>query len=152
MKAVANTPASTSTAAKKEQKAAVTPVPSSPWIVQPLSVIEGPVIQRKASCACGGDCPRCLQQAVPEMIQTKLNISTPGDQYEQEADRVADQVMRMSYPILQRQCSGCSDIRTQATNDEMEPSIRRQANGGGGPSSVTADFTNRLGAGMPLDT
>jgi hypothetical protein len=28
-------------------------------------------------------------------IQTKLTINTPGDQYEREADRVAEQVMRM---------------------------------------------------------
>ena len=31
-------------------------------------------------------------------IQTKLKISQPGDVYEQEADRVAEQVMRMSSP------------------------------------------------------
>jgi hypothetical protein len=31
-------------------------------------------------------------------IQTKLQISTPGDPYEQEADRVADTVMRMAEP------------------------------------------------------
>jgi hypothetical protein len=31
-------------------------------------------------------------------IQTKLAINRPGDRYEQEADRVADQVMRMSIP------------------------------------------------------
>jgi hypothetical protein len=52
------------------------------------------VIQRK-SCACGGGCPRC--QAEPP-VQTKLNVSTPGDRYEQEADRVAEQVMRMTGP------------------------------------------------------
>ncbi len=37
------------------------------------------------------------------MIQTKLTISQPGDKYEQEADRVAEQVMRMPEPDLQRQ-------------------------------------------------
>src|SRR5215213_10368557 len=31
-------------------------------------------------------------------IQTKLTVSTPGDPYEQEADRVADTVMRMKEP------------------------------------------------------
>ena len=31
-------------------------------------------------------------------IQTKLKVSQPGDVYEQEADRVAEQVMRMSAP------------------------------------------------------
>lgn len=33
------------------------------------------------------------------VIQTKLNIGEPGGQYEQEADRVAEQVIRMSEPI-----------------------------------------------------
>jgi hypothetical protein len=33
--------------------------------------------------------------AIPGGIQPKLEINTPGDRYEQEADRVADQIMRM---------------------------------------------------------
>jgi len=36
-------------------------------------------------------------------IQAKLTIGKPNDKYEQEADRVADQVMRMPEPIVQRQ-------------------------------------------------
>jgi len=35
-------------------------------------------------------------------IQTKLAINKPGDEYEQEADRVAEQVMSMPDPRLQR--------------------------------------------------
>ncbi|NJO66762.1 MAG: DUF4157 domain-containing protein [Leptolyngbyaceae cyanobacterium RM1_405_57] len=35
-------------------------------------------------------------------MQTKLRISEPGDEYEQEADRAAGQVMQMSTPLLQR--------------------------------------------------
>jgi hypothetical protein len=35
-------------------------------------------------------------------IRAKLAINTPGDKYEQEADRVADQVMRMAEAPLQR--------------------------------------------------
>src|SRR6266849_5370799 len=38
-------------------------------------------------------------------IQSKLRISNPGDPYEQEADRVADQVMRMHEPIRPIQSS-----------------------------------------------
>lgn len=38
-------------------------------------------------------------------IQPKLRINQPGDQYEQEADRVADQVMRMPEPALRRKCA-----------------------------------------------
>jgi hypothetical protein len=56
---------------------------------------DGALLQRKSNCACGGGCPSCQQNDHPEMIQTKLQISTPGDQHEQEADRVAEQVMRM---------------------------------------------------------
>src|SRR5438477_11312022 len=41
-------------------------------------------------------------------VQAKLSVSQPGDQYEQEADRVAEQVMRMPDTTLrlQRKC-GC---------------------------------------------
>lgn len=35
-------------------------------------------------------------------IQTKLTIGPPDDPYEQEADRVADQVMRMPDPAIRR--------------------------------------------------
>ena len=39
----------------------------------------------------------------PGMTQTKLKINEPGDIYEQEADRVADAVMRMREPRVQGQ-------------------------------------------------
>lgn len=38
----------------------------------------------------------------PGVIQAKLKIGRPGDQYEQEADRVAEQVMRMPDPEIQQ--------------------------------------------------
>jgi Domain of unknown function (DUF4157) len=52
------------------------------------------------------------------LVQAKLHIAAPNDKYEQEADRVADQVMRMAEPetmmidslharSVQRQCAGC---------------------------------------------
>ena len=37
------------------------------------------------------------------VIQAKLRIGQPGDKYEREADRVADEVMRMPEPGVQRQ-------------------------------------------------
>src|SRR5690348_497447 len=43
---------------------------------------------------------RMLTQPVPA-IQTKLAVNKPGDEFEQEADRVADQVMRMTAPAPQ---------------------------------------------------
>src|SRR4029450_3223282 len=41
-------------------------------------------------------------------LQAKLNVSQPGDMYEREADRVADQVMRMPAPTVQRTCTACA--------------------------------------------
>jgi len=46
----------------------------------------------------------------PTNVQPKLEVNVPGDKYEQEADRVAEQVMRMSDNKLQRACAcggGC---------------------------------------------
>lgn len=43
-------------------------------------------------------------------VQPKLTVNQPGDQYEQEADRVADRVMRMpAGEALQRMCSACEE-------------------------------------------
>jgi peptidoglycan hydrolase-like protein with peptidoglycan-binding domain len=42
-------------------------------------------------------------QRVVSGIQAKLVVGQPGDKYEQEADRVADEMMRMPEPEVQRQ-------------------------------------------------
>ena len=55
----------------------------------PRSSYAVPAIGR---CACGGTCPRCQANAP---VQRKLAIGEPDDPLEREADRVADQVMRM---------------------------------------------------------
>ncbi len=57
-------------------------------------------------------------RAVSQIIQTKLTVGTPGDRYEQEADRVADQMVQTpqptqtvrlpSEPTVQRKCTACS--------------------------------------------
>ena len=59
-------------------------------------------------------------------IQPKLMINAPGDQYEQEADRVADQVMRNPEPKLQFTCAcggGCPKCQSQPVqpNQEKKP-------------------------------
>ncbi len=54
-------------------------------------------------------------------IQTKLTISQPGDKYEQEADRIADQVMRMPEPKVQRVCAECEEkLQRQPMEEEEE--------------------------------
>lgn len=95
MKAAALQSSSDSGPATKHQKADARAVPVSPWFIQPRSAIDSPVIQRKSACACGGGCPGCREELEDLHVQTKLAIGAPGDPFEQEADRVADQVMRM---------------------------------------------------------
>ena len=64
-------------------------------------------------------------------VQSKLTVGAPNDKYEQEADRVADQVMRMqepsgvdpipSDPKIQRLCEGCEEeVRRQPLEEEEE--------------------------------
>lgn len=50
-------------------------------------------IQRRASCACGGSCPRCDQHRTSS---SGLTMSEPGDRFEQQADRVAEQMTRVT--------------------------------------------------------
>jgi hypothetical protein len=123
-------------------------VPVSHLSSQTVSLAESS-IQRKASCACGGGCPACDKESVLG-VQTKMAISSPGDQYEQEADKVADQVMRMPDPMLQRQCEICSNASAPSASNGGEPRILLKANGEGGADGAP-DFTSRLGSGMPLD-
>lgn len=88
-----------------------------------------PLLQRKPVCTCDGGCPVCTG-----VIQPKLRIGAPNDRYEQEADRVADRVMRMPEPSVQRQaeCSGptCNEeeeqIQTKSIGDQITPLIQRQ--------------------------
>ena len=61
------------------------------------------ILQRK--CTCGGsadltgECLGCQgKRLIGKPLQTKLYISESGDEYEREADRVADQVMGMTEP------------------------------------------------------
>ncbi len=40
-------------------------------------------------------------------FQPKLQINDPNDRYEKEAESMADKVMRMEQPFLQRKCAHC---------------------------------------------
>ena len=46
-------------------------------------------------CACGGGCPRC---AGAPGLQQKLEVSSPGDPLELEADRMADAALSGARP------------------------------------------------------
>jgi hypothetical protein len=60
-------------------------------------------------------------------IQTKLAINKPGDEYEQEADYLADRVMRLPEPQQQRACPcGGGGCPTCQTNQPVQAHERLQ--------------------------
>lgn len=84
------------------------------------------------------------QSMLPPYIQPKLKINSPGDKYEQEADQMAEKVMRMpDDKLIQRKCAKC---------DEEENKI--QMKGDSAVSSITPAFQNHLkiskNSGQPL--
>ncbi len=92
----------------------------------------------------------------PVSIQPKLTINQPGDQYEQEADTMADKVMRMpdfsanrrtfttpAITMIQRKCANC---------EEEEKNIHRKASGTASTQTVSPAVEQTLhSAGQPLD-
>ena len=95
----------------------------------------GVLLQRK--CACGsnasgltGKCEECGEKRMLR-LQTKLAISEPGDRYEQEADRIADEVMRMPLPAAYRQATGGQEadnqLQTKRLADQITPMVQREA-------------------------
>jgi hypothetical protein len=67
-----------------------------PALLVPLRPSQSRILQRK--CACGGsagmsgECEECGEKQRLG-LQTKLKVNEPGDTYEQEADRIAEQVL-----------------------------------------------------------
>lgn len=62
-----------------------------------LSQGKGQSLQRKCACGgSGGQCEACEEREAGRLqrtVQTKLAVNEVGDRYEQEADRVADQML-----------------------------------------------------------
>ena len=82
------------------------------------------VLQRTSACPCGGGCPSCEGNMV---IQPKLRIGKSGDRYEREADRVADEVMRMSELQVQRTPDEEEEqIQTTQLAKQITPLVQRQ--------------------------
>lgn len=59
-----------------------------------------------------------IHSSPAEKIQTKLQLNKPGDRYEQEADSVADRVMRMTEPEIQSQRAGASVLLDESDSGE----------------------------------
>lgn len=96
--------------------------------------------------------------------QAKLTVGAPDDAFEREADEVADQVMRMPEPTVQRMCAECKEEEAkvrraeqvnvptpQTTQDEDE--VRRKAlpsGTGGGLEEEAVHAVSSKGSGRPL--
>jgi hypothetical protein len=103
-------------------------------------------------------------------IQAKLKIGKPGDKYEQQADRVAEQVMRMPELPVQRQCPECEVekeriqskpisewitplVQRQVEEEEEEEPIQTKSNNGEGmqaSSELQSQLQFTKGSGIPL--
>lgn len=92
-----------------------------------------------------------VSAGVPLFLQPKLAISQPGDPYEQEADRVADQIIRMPEPVVQRQCAACAVGGPLCSACEEDSAmVSRKASGHTG-NEVPASVHSALGSsGAPL--
>jgi hypothetical protein len=64
------------------------------------------------------------------LVQTKFTIEQPNDQYEQEADRVADMVLRMPEPRIQRQVEPVEEeeetLQAKPLAHQVTPVVQRQ--------------------------
>jgi hypothetical protein len=90
-----------------------------------------------------------------QAVQPKLSIGSPGDAFEQEADRVADKVMRMPAPAVQRACSCSSGGSPCPTCDrKQEELVQRRVDSRGDSMNATVpdNFLDDLGSGEPLDS
>ncbi len=94
---------------------------------------------------------------IPAIIQRKLAVGEVSDPLEHEADRVADQVMRMPEHRLQRKCSCEGTCPECSKKDEIEPqqgTVRTKHIGPSGPVSTEAPSSVQealRSPGRPLD-
>ena len=99
-----------------------------------------PIIQR--TCACGGTCASCAKKKTEDRtVQTKLTVGPAHDVYEQEADRVADHVMRMPTAMGQPD----HDAGTIRIQRRVSPSMSR----GQAPSGLS-EVSLPSSGGQPL--
>ncbi len=151
----------------RQKHAAARLAPKVPSVTPLVSPVSDAFIQQKSSCACGGGCQRC-QGRLP--LQAKLRIGASVDKYEQEADRMADQVIRMPEPDVQRQENPEEEeeliqskplagtitplVQRQGSDqEEVEESILTKATTGARPevtSAIRSDIHALQGRGRPL--
>ncbi|NMM49667.1 eCIS core domain-containing protein [Marinigracilibium pacificum] len=97
-----------------------------------------------------------------DLIQTKLKIGEPNDEFEKEADAVADQVMRMpEHKVknqIQTKCSKCEEEENQiqlkaykSPGNFASPGLTQKLQNSTGGSAMTSDIQKNLGSKMGSD-
>lgn len=87
-------------------------------------------------------------------LQAALEIGPPDDVYEQAADRVAEQVMRMPELAAQKTWVPCTPDEMhnhKCSTGNEKPSIQKSSELASSASSVPDEFVTSLGTGRPLD-
>ena len=96
-------------------------------------------------------------RALPALpLQAKLTVNQPGDLYEQEADRVAAQVMRMPDPaagVVRRcACGGVADESGECPACRAKRlGLQRQSDAAGGMTAPPSVHATLRAPGQPLD-
>lgn len=95
-----------------------------------------------------------MVSAAEKMVQAKLTIGAPNDAYEQEADRVADQVMRMPEPGTSGAdfpLGGCGmEIQRQPLEEEEELVQPKGESAGSAKISAAPSLQGLRGRGSAL--
>jgi len=115
------------------------------------------ILQRKCACgnqaAGGGECVECGKKK--QLLQRRaVHVSEPGDRYEQEADRVAEQVMRMPEQTIQHQVKSEKEgvVQRKATANSITP-LQPSSTGQDQVSEVPPIVDEVLRSpGQPLDS
>jgi hypothetical protein len=89
-------------------------------------------------------------------IQTKSAINQPGDEYEQEADHISEQVLRMPEPQLQRACAcggGCPRCQTEQPGQEHQSLQAKHVGSSDSGQAAAPPIVHEVLAspGQPLD-
>jgi hypothetical protein len=116
----------------------------------PLFLPDRPNQPQALSTLAGPSLPSSIQ---PKLVQAKLAVSGPGDEFEQEADRVAERVMRLYAPQMQPTC-GCNGGHQQCKAGGLtrKPERIRNRQTGVRPAVVPQIVYDVLSSpGQPLD-
>lgn len=93
------------------------------------------------------------------IIQPKLEIGSPGDHYEKEADAVAEKVTRMpEQSFVQRKCAHCEEedkkhVQRKPLSEPITPFVQAKSEGGHNISNTLNNkISSSSGNGSSLDT